>query len=814
MNDTESTHPEDRDPYVEVEDSYEAAIQHQQETDSHESPNLKISIPGYKILKELSMGGQAVVLLALQKTTGRKVAIKFLRETPFGSSREKSRLEREVSILAALDHPNIVSVVDRGETFEGSSYFVLEYINGQIFSEFLDEFRQRHPPIEVPLELDGLLRLFIRVCEAINAAHLRGIVHRDIKPSNIIIDHHGEPHILDFGLARSSLPRMDEEDGTPQITMSGEFLGSLQWASPEQAEGAMSKIDTRSDVYSLGVILYELLTVDFPYDVFTGIREVLDNIVTAKPRPPSEIVQEKIIELAKESGQPIKTFKNPVGPDLDAIVLKALEKSQANRYQSAGEFAKDLSNYVSQKPLENGGNNVSRRRSIWPLALAGIVALLTAGLVAYMMSLTGTSKNSQAGTQGGINSVMASPQQAAGVVGYTISDENVMFEFNPADFRTVRLANGQLGDLSSVRRIGSVSIAGGFNEWVKDLPDWSMQRASDGTFILSKPLSVFAGNYAWPFKFVVNGEVWVGAPETALNREVVVEDTATYNLVLENPSEQPEESVLAAKKYRERIEAVWPGQGSNIAMDDAEQYHFSLASMPGSDGVSNLGPLRDIPLTSINLGDAVVTDFSPLKNMKTLEKIVISDQNFLTLMGLYIESIHAGQYENAEKQVQRYLSPLKEVPAFDRLDAALRNTIKTHTELAAGENATPSSALAFEGRHYAMILLPMTWGEAESYASSAGGHLATIRSAEHMQWMIDQFGLPSAGRQLWLGGHDVVVEGRWLWVNGDAWDYHNWDANEPNNEQGSQNHLAMKADGWWIDFDGNTTRLPFIIEWK
>ncbi len=205
------------------------------------------SFTGYQIIREVHRGGQGIVYQAFQKSTRRKVAIKVMKEGPFASSSDRARFDREVQVLGQLKHPNIVAIHDTGVA-AGCHYFVMDYISGQ--------------PLDVHMaggehSIAGTLELFAKICEAVNAAHLRGVIHRDLKPGNIRIDDAGEPHVLDFGLAKVAI--MGSVGVSPAesvaMTVTGQFVGSLPWASPEQAEGAPGKIDLRTDVYSLGVVL-------------------------------------------------------------------------------------------------------------------------------------------------------------------------------------------------------------------------------------------------------------------------------------------------------------------------------------------------------------------------------------------------------------------------------------------------------------------------------------------------------------------------------------------------------------------------------
>ena len=312
-----------------------------------------VQIPGYKVIRELSRGGQGVVFQGLQESTNRKVAIKVLRHGPLSSEQEEARFVREAQVLAALRHPNIVCVFDCGRSPEGSFYLVMEYVSGQPLDRWLNDYFQRHPDGPPPTNPAEMLRLFMKIADAVNAAHLRGIVHRDLKPSNIHIDQQGEPHILDFGLAHIA---SESITGSPQgqpMTMTGQFLGSLPWASPEQAEGAPSKIDCRTDVYSLGVVLYQMLTGQFPYEVVGNMRDVLDNIMRAEPSPPSQVIDSIVAKKLHRHKR--RRRSDQVNTVIDAIVLKSLSKNRADRYQNAGELARDIGNYLSGRPTLAGG---------------------------------------------------------------------------------------------------------------------------------------------------------------------------------------------------------------------------------------------------------------------------------------------------------------------------------------------------------------------------------------------------------------------------------------------------------------------------
>jgi serine/threonine protein kinase len=289
----------------------------------------EIQATGYTFGRELGRGGQAVVYLALQQSTGRKVAIKVFRQQALADEQALARFKREVQVLAALDHPNIVGIVDTGTASDGSHFIVMSYVAGLPLDEYVKQVQDNANPARV-------LKLFLKICAAVNVAHLRGIVHRDLKPSNIRIDERGEPHILDFGLAHTALDHLAGREGPVSVT--GEFLGSLPWCSPEQAEAEPERIDIRSDVYSLGVILYQILTGgEFPYVVVGNIRDVLDNILKVAPTPPSKRAQKADYG---RMGLP------PINSTIERIVLKALAKNREERYQSAGELGREIAGYL------------------------------------------------------------------------------------------------------------------------------------------------------------------------------------------------------------------------------------------------------------------------------------------------------------------------------------------------------------------------------------------------------------------------------------------------------------------------------------
>ena len=317
------------------------------------------TVEGYQILGRLGEGGMGAVWRAVQLSTRRDVALKLLGATAFGSERAQARFEREVELTARLEHPHIATIYDSGLR-QGVYYYAMELIDGA----HLDEHVVRRQ-----LSQRQTLELMRTVCEAVQHAHQRGVIHRDLKPSNILVTEDGQPHVLDFGLAKTFL----EGDERLTISADGDIAGTPAYMSPEQAAGRNEQIDTRTDVYSLGVILFRLVTGESPHDLSGTRYEVLRRIAEEDVRRPRELSRN-------------------VDKELEALLLKALAPAPDHRYASAGDLAQDLGNYLSGEPLTARkpttayflAKRIRKYRVPVGLGAAALLALAGLALFAYL----------------------------------------------------------------------------------------------------------------------------------------------------------------------------------------------------------------------------------------------------------------------------------------------------------------------------------------------------------------------------------------------------------------------------------------------
>jgi len=346
----------------------------------------------YRLLQLLGEGGMGEVWLAEQKTPiHRTVALKLIK-AGMDTKAVVARFESERQALAMMDHPSIARVFDAGSTAEGRPYFVMEYVPGLPITEYCDKHR---------LTIKERLELFLQVCDGVQHAHQKAIIHRDLKPSNVLVveqDSKPVPKIIDFGLAKATAQRLTDKT---MFTELGVIMGTPEYMSPEQADQSEQNIDTRTDVYSLGVILYQLLVGALPFDAkamrAAGFEEILRKIREEEPPKPSTKIRsmgDASAASGEKRNEEPRSFAQHLRGELDWITMKALEKDRTRRYGAASELAADISRYLRNEPVEAGPATAAYRMQKYALrhrialgAAAGLVLLLAGFAVVQAVEL-------------------------------------------------------------------------------------------------------------------------------------------------------------------------------------------------------------------------------------------------------------------------------------------------------------------------------------------------------------------------------------------------------------------------------------------
>ncbi len=322
--------------------------------DDWQPPDLE----GYDVVDILGMGSMGIVYEGYQRSTGRRVAIKYMLSHTARRESARRRFEREVELVARLQHPGIVPIIDSGVT-EGHYFYAMEYVEG----ETIDRCHQVGE-----WEIQRAVDVVSRVVRAVEYAHQRGVLHRDLKPQNILLDPAGRGRLLDFGLAKSFDPSR-QTHADVSISLPGQLVGTLAYMPPEQARGDIEKVSTRSDVYALGAIAYEMITGRLPVDVDAPVHVALSRIEHDEPPRPSAL-------------------RPAVSRDLDAVLLRSLEKSPERRYASAAEFADDLDAVLGDRPVRARTPSPIERGRRWCRRHQSTTITITALLVVAIISLS------------------------------------------------------------------------------------------------------------------------------------------------------------------------------------------------------------------------------------------------------------------------------------------------------------------------------------------------------------------------------------------------------------------------------------------
>ena len=360
-----------------------------------DSPNsvsdVREEIGSYKLLHKIGEGGMGTVYMAEQTAPVKRVVALKVVKAGMDSKQVVARFEAERQSLALMDHPHIAKVLDAGSTERGEPYFVMELVRGIPINQYCDENR---------LSTEQRVTLMMDVCSAVQHAHQKGIIHRDLKPSNILVAQYDDrpvPKVIDFGVAKATHQKLTEKTLYTQL---GQIVGTLEYMSPEQAVLNQLDVDTRTDVYSLGVILYELLVGETPLNGkelrSQGLEQILRTIREQEPARPSLRLSSQG-DAATQTAAYRKTdqisLSRALRGDLDWIVMKALEKDRSRRYESASRLAEDLNNYLQGNTVEARPPTIAyrltkswRRNRVVVLSATAILSILSVSFVALWLT--------------------------------------------------------------------------------------------------------------------------------------------------------------------------------------------------------------------------------------------------------------------------------------------------------------------------------------------------------------------------------------------------------------------------------------------
>lgn len=578
----------------------------------------------YVLQGEIARGGMGAVLRGIDCDLRREVAIKFMLNDKDG--RQKTRFIEEAQITGQLEHPNIVPIHELGVDAQKRLFFTMKMVKGRSLAQILDELA-KNPTAASEWSLGRLLNIVVSICHALGYAHSRNVIHRDLKPANVMVGDFGEVYVMDWGLAKvlgseapsrktspdaiaarpllphatgGSVSTNRETEG--DLTQAGSILGTPAYMPPEQAHGKIDAIDQRSDIYSLGAILYAVLTLLPPVEKGGNQMAVLMRVGEGDIKKPE-----------------VRTPQRYIPAEVSAIAMKALAKSPADRYQTVEAFRRDVELFVEGRSVSAKQDTV--REQVWKLvkrnkgaslATAAALLVLTVVLaVAFWINIAARIQAETANTnflkaqeEKRLQAKSSAPAflRAAREMAGNKKFDDALLQVNTALENDPEQAEGYL--LRGQLLLGLEKFA----EAVAPLNEYQRRAPKDAQ---AKKLADLVGQ-AKPEDLA-----WLLAVAEVLQEQKAFRPSEKMTQLAERFVKSQKELLTV---YQKRIDAAWPGQGMYLNLDAKGKMHFSLQFSPLAKEIRNLEPLNGMPLTSLNLyGCRILQDLGAVKGMPLTE---------------------------------------------------------------------------------------------------------------------------------------------------------------------------------------------------